>query len=82
MPSLWLHFLASGISLIQLTITTVSGSLGIWLFYLQHQFEDTYWRAGREWDYTDSAMQGSSFYRLPAILNWFSGNIAITIFTI
>jgi omega-6 fatty acid desaturase (delta-12 desaturase) len=49
--------------------------LGIWLFYVQHQFEDTYWRAGEEWDYTDSAMQGSSFYRLPAILNWFSGSI-------
>jgi omega-6 fatty acid desaturase (delta-12 desaturase) len=60
---------------IQLLITTISGSGGIWLFYVQHQFEDTYWRAGDEWDYTDSAMQGSSFYRLPAILNWFSGSI-------
>ena len=60
---------------IQLSVITVCGSLGIWLFYVQHQFEDTYWRAGEEWDYTDSAMQGSSFYRLPAILNWFSGSI-------
>ena len=60
---------------IQLTITGVSGAAGVWLFYVQHQFEDTYWRSGKEWDYTDSAMKGSSFYRLPALLNWFSGNI-------
>ncbi len=60
---------------IQLIVTAVSGTLGVWLFYVQHQFEDTYWRTGSEWDYTDSAMQGSSFYRLPTILNWFSGNI-------
>ena len=60
---------------IQLTITGVSGAAGVWLFYVQHQFEDTYWRSGEEWDYTDSAMKGSSFYRLPALLNWFSGNI-------
>ena len=60
---------------IQLTMTGVSGAAGVWLFYVQHQFEDTYWRSGEEWDYTDSAMKGSSFYRLPALLNWFSGNI-------
>lgn len=61
--------------ILQLVVTSVSGSAGIWLFYVQHQFEDTYWRSGEDWDYTDSAMQGSSFYRLPAVLNWFSGNI-------
>jgi omega-6 fatty acid desaturase (delta-12 desaturase) len=60
---------------IQLAIATVSGTLGIWLFYVQHQYEDTYWRSGEEWDYTNSALEGSSFYKLPAILNWFSGNI-------
>jgi len=60
---------------IQLTMTAVSGSAGVWLFYVQHQFEDTYWRSGEDWDYTESAMKGSSFYRLPALLNWFSGNI-------
>lgn len=60
---------------IQLTITGVSGTLGVWLFYVQHQFEDTYWRSGDNWDYTASAMEGSSFYKLPALLNWFSGNI-------
>lgn len=61
--------------LIQAVVTGVSGTLGVWLFYVQHQFEDTYWRSGADWDYTDSAMQGSSFYKLPAVLNWFSGNI-------
>ncbi len=60
---------------IQVAVTTISGGAGIWLFYVQHQFEDTYWREGEEWDYTDSAMQGSSFYKLPAVLNWFSGSI-------
>jgi omega-6 fatty acid desaturase (delta-12 desaturase) len=53
----------------------VASTLGVWLFYVQHQFEDTYWRSGEEWDYTHSAMKGSSFYKLPKILQWFSGNI-------
>ena len=61
--------------LLQTVVTGVSGTLGVWLFYVQHQFEDTYWRSGEDWNYTDCAMQGSSFYKLPAVMNWFSGNI-------
>jgi omega-6 fatty acid desaturase (delta-12 desaturase) len=61
--------------LIQLTVMTVAGSAGVWLFYVQHQFEDTYWQRRDEWDYTAAALQGSSFYKLPKILQWFSGNI-------
>ena len=61
--------------LIQLTVTWLSGSAGIWLFYVQHQFEGVYWQRGEEWDATDAALQGSSFYKLPRILQWFSGNI-------
>ena len=61
--------------LIQLIITSVAGSAGVWLFYVQHQFEDAYWERGEEWDYTRAALQGSSFYKLPKILQWFSGNI-------
>ncbi len=61
--------------IIQLTIMAVAGSSGIWLFYVQHQFEDAYWERGEEWDYTDAALKGSSFYKLPRILQWFSGNI-------
>jgi omega-6 fatty acid desaturase (delta-12 desaturase) len=61
--------------IIQTIVTAVSGGLGVWLFYVQHQFEDTYWSESENWDYTLCAMQGSSFYKLPAVLNWFSGNI-------
>ena len=52
-----------------------AGSVGIWLFYVQHQFEGVYWERADEWDYTAAALQGSSFYKLPRILQWFSGNI-------
>jgi omega-6 fatty acid desaturase (delta-12 desaturase) len=45
------------------------------MFYVQHQFEDVYWERGDNWDYTAAALQGSSFYQLPRVLQWFSGNI-------
>lgn len=61
--------------LLQLIVTTVAGAAGVWLFYVQHQFEDAYWERGPEWDYATAALQGSSFYKLPKILQWFSGNI-------
>lgn len=61
--------------LIQLTAMAVAGSAGFWLFYVQHQFEGVYWERGDEWDYTAAALKGSSFYKLPRILQWFSGNI-------
>jgi acyl-lipid omega-6 desaturase (Delta-12 desaturase) len=53
----------------------LAGAFGVWLFYVQHQFEDTYWAQGTEWDYATAAVEGSSFYRLPRVLNWFTGNI-------
>jgi omega-6 fatty acid desaturase (delta-12 desaturase) len=61
--------------IIQLTITAVAGCCGVWLFYVQHQFEDVYWEKGKDWDYTAAAIEGSSYYKLPRILQWFSGNI-------
>ncbi len=61
--------------LIQLTVTCISGAAGVWLFYVQHQFEEAYWERGDDWDYTAAALQGSSFYKLPSVLQWFSGNI-------
>jgi acyl-lipid omega-6 desaturase (Delta-12 desaturase) len=61
--------------IIQSIILIVAGGLGVWLFYVQHQFEGVYWERGEEWDYTAAALQGSSFYKLPKILQWFSGNI-------
>ena len=56
-------------------MTIISGVTGIWLFYVQHQYEDTYWRSKEEWDYVTAAVMGSSFYKLPRIIQWFSGNI-------
>ena len=61
--------------LIQLTVMAVAGSAGVWLFYVQHQFEGVYWERGEDWDYATAALKGSSFYKLPKILQWFSGNI-------
>ncbi|HLP76359.1 MAG TPA: fatty acid desaturase [Candidatus Paceibacterota bacterium] len=61
--------------LIQLIVVAVAGSAGVWLFYVQHQFEGVYWQRNEEWDYATAALQGSSFYKLPKILQWFSGNI-------
>jgi acyl-lipid omega-6 desaturase (Delta-12 desaturase) len=60
---------------IQLTAMMVAGGVGVWMFYVQHQFEDVYWERGENWDFTAAALQGSSFYKLPRILQWFSGNI-------
>lgn len=53
----------------------ISGAAGIWLFYVQHQFEGTYFEKEEDWDYVKAALQGSSFYKLPKILNWITGNI-------
>lgn len=50
-------------------------SLGIWMFYVQHNFEDTYWERQSDWDYATAALHGSSFYRLPPVLQWFTANI-------
>jgi len=60
---------------IQGTIILASGMSGVWLFYVQHQFEDVYWGRGDDWDFVSAALEGSSFYRLPRVLQWFSGNI-------
>ena len=61
--------------LIQLIALMVAGASGFWLFYVQHQFEGVYWERRDEWDYAAAALQGSSFYKLPRVLQWFSGNI-------
>jgi acyl-lipid omega-6 desaturase (Delta-12 desaturase) len=61
--------------MIQLPVLMVSSSVGVWLFYVQHQFEGVYWQRHGEWDYATAALEGSSFYKLPKVLQWFSGNI-------
>ncbi|WP_226036830.1 fatty acid desaturase [Aquibacillus saliphilus] len=61
--------------IIQLPILFVSGTLGIWLFYVQHQFEDSYFENESEWDYVKAAIDGSSYYKLPKVMQWITGNI-------
>jgi omega-6 fatty acid desaturase (delta-12 desaturase) len=61
--------------LVHLPVLLLSGAAGVWLFYVQHQFESTYWANDEVWDVERSAFEGSSYYDLPAILHWFSGNI-------
>ena len=55
----------------------MAGSAGIWLFYVQHQFEDAYWQSSDSWSYADAALQGSSYLRLPRVLQFFTGNIGL-----
>jgi acyl-lipid omega-6 desaturase (Delta-12 desaturase) len=63
--------------LIQLPVTLLAGSIGVFLFYIQHQYEGTYWRREEGWDYFDAGLKGSSHFVLPAVLQWFTGNIGI-----
>lgn len=65
------------ILLIFLPSTLLAASAGVWLFYVQHQFEDTHWEAEPDWDLHDAALHGSSHYVLPPVLQWLSGNIGI-----
>ena len=60
---------------IQSIVIGVVGAAGLWMFYIQHQFEDTYWERHEDWDFTAAALQGSSFYQLPRVLQWLTGNI-------
>jgi acyl-lipid omega-6 desaturase (Delta-12 desaturase) len=63
--------------LVELPITILAGTIGVWLFYVQHQFEDTYWARDERWDFHEAALHGSSHYDLPGILRWFSANIGM-----
>ncbi|ALC90471.1 fatty acid desaturase [Bacillus sp. FJAT-18017] len=61
--------------MIEFPILFIAGSLGIWLFYIQHTFEDSYFEHDKEWEYVQAAVEGSSFYKLPKVLQWVTGNI-------
>jgi omega-6 fatty acid desaturase (delta-12 desaturase) len=63
--------------LVHLPITLVAASLGVWFFYVQHQFEHTHWDRSDEWSFHSSAVHGSSHYDLPPVLRWFSANIGV-----
>jgi len=63
--------------LVHLPITLLAASIGVWLFYVQHQFEDTYWAEAPAWTLHEAALHGSSHYDLPGILRWFTANIGV-----
>ncbi|MDR3537976.1 MAG: fatty acid desaturase [Acetobacteraceae bacterium] len=58
-----------------LPVMLLAATIGIWLFYVQHQFEDAYWEPRAQWDFAAGALQGASFYDLPVVLHWLTGNI-------
>ena len=60
---------------VQLLVLFFGTSVGVWLFYVQHNYQGVYWERHAQWDYFKASMQGSSFYKLPAVLQWFTGNI-------
>ncbi|HYS78694.1 MAG TPA: fatty acid desaturase, partial [Candidatus Dormibacteraeota bacterium] len=61
--------------LIQLPVIMITGTVGLWLFYVQHQFEGVYWERRKDWGFAEAALNGSSFYKLPRFLQWFTGSI-------
>lgn len=68
-PGAWL--------LVQMPIAILAGTMGIFMFYVQHQFEDVYWESSEDWNYADAALQGSSYLMLPKLLQFFTGNIGL-----
>jgi omega-6 fatty acid desaturase (delta-12 desaturase) len=63
--------------LVQLPITVIAASLGVWMFYVQHQFENAFWEEDESWDLHEAALYGSSYYALPGWLSWLTGNIGV-----
>jgi omega-6 fatty acid desaturase (delta-12 desaturase) len=66
----WVAFL-----LVEVPILLIACGSGVWLFYVQHNFDPTYWERHNEWEFFNAGMDGSSFYKLPKLLQWFTGNI-------
>jgi omega-6 fatty acid desaturase (delta-12 desaturase) len=64
-------------ALIQFPVLFFAGVIGVWLFYIQHQFEGVYWSRHTQWDSITASLQGSSYYKLPKVLQWFTGNIGL-----
>jgi omega-6 fatty acid desaturase (delta-12 desaturase) len=72
-----LKFGWAAVLLVQLPAAMLAGAAGVWLFYVQHQFEDVYWERNDDWTYAESALRGSSHLRLPKVLQFFTGNIGL-----
>ena len=72
------YFIGFGAVLaIQLPVMIIGATIGVWLFYIQHQFEDTYWEHTDQWNFAEAALLGSSYYKLPKLLQWITGNIGL-----
>jgi omega-6 fatty acid desaturase (delta-12 desaturase) len=63
--------------MVHIPIVLLAASMGVWLFYVQHQFEDVMWMRQGNWEHQDAALSGSSYYDLPGVLRWFTANIGI-----
>lgn len=63
--------------MVQLPVTLLASSAGVWLFYVQHQFQDTYWQTHDQWQFHAAGLEGSSYYDLPKVLQWFTANIGL-----
>jgi omega-6 fatty acid desaturase (delta-12 desaturase) len=63
--------------LVQAPTIVLGGMAGVWLFYVQHQYEDVYWENTEDWTYADAALRGSSYLKLPKVLQFFTGNIGL-----
>ena len=63
--------------LVQMPTAILAGTVGVWMFYVQHQFEDVYWESSESWSYADAALRGSSYLKLPQPFQFFTGNIGI-----
>ncbi len=73
-----IYFMGAGpFLLVHLPITLLASSMGVWLFYVQHQFEETFWAEADDWKLHDAALYGSSHYDLPLVLRWFTANIGV-----
>ena len=65
------------LAMVQVPITMIASSIGVWLFYVQHQFENVYWSENKDWDFHQAAVEGSSFFDLPWGMRWFTANIGV-----
>ena len=74
---MWLTIGIESFLMVQLPVTLIGSTLGVWMFYVQHQFEETYWHWHDGWDYYDASLLGSSYLVLPAPLQWITGNIGV-----
>lgn len=74
---IWWQFGFTEWVLVQMPAAIIAGTAGVFLFYVQHQYEDVYWESGESWSYADAALRGSSYFKLPKVLQFFTGNIGL-----